>query len=225
MKILSVFILAILILLLLFLIICFLPIYIKIDYQRQGQDDNFVLDFQVFFKFLKFKLELPFVETRFTKIFKELFIEIDLIINKITKYNYQIEKELDLKKLQLKRFKQLAYFLLNKNFFTKVIKSLKPQCKSLTWHSEYGLANPALTGISYGLFWSLIGIIITLLDSKVCSLNKYNLSIEPDFNQEKFKTHFQSIFSLWLGNIIITAFKIMIISIRAFFFKKLLRGT
>lgn len=91
-----------------------------------------------------------------------------------------------------------------------ILSGLKIYCPRFYLTLDYGFENPAFTGLSYGLFWSIREIIFRDLKSKVNFTEKPQIYVSPDFNQQKLEMKFRGIFAVRIGNIIITGLKLLI---------------
>lgn len=195
-----------------FLIIYTLPVNIKIEYSRIEEDDEFRLDIYTFIRFLGMSIYIPYFNNKLIAFFTEFFAEIDLFfLKKKSNYkNVDIEEEVEWEKIHLDKLKKILFLIMDKNLNRIIFDNLKIYCKSFYWRTEYGMSNPAITGISNGLFWILKGIIVQVISIILNFNNPPELYVKPDFDEEKFSTYFSGIFSLHLGNIILTTMKILI---------------
>lgn len=202
----------------LIIFIIFMPVTISITYFRRGEDDDFIVDIYLFFKFLDLKIRIPYLQNSFFRFFSEVFGEIDLVFRKITvwKEPVELEKEVEWKNIELERLKKLFKLILDKRMINIISRNLNLRCGELTWETDIGWVNPALTGLSSGFIWSLKGILLAVIDNKICSLEKEKVEIDvnPDFYHQVFNTHFRGIFSVFTGNIILTVFKVFLYKIK-----------
>ncbi len=91
-----------------------------------------------------------------------------------------------------------------KKYSQIILKRLNINWKFLYLESKYGFGNPAYTAISYGIIWSILGTLVTAFDIK-----KPVIKISSECNEKIFTLHIESIFSLYIGNIIYTGFFIL----------------
>ncbi len=201
----------ILVFLLLFIIMLYTPINVRIEYSRKGQDDNFKLDIYTFVKFIGFSIHIPFLENRFLLTFTKLFAEIDMFFIKINsrqeKLDTAFEKEIEWENIQMNNIKKVFKILMDKTLNEIIINTLQIKCKKFSWDTEYGLSNPAYTGISNGFIWMFKGILLEFANELLTFLCEPELVVKPDFYKKNFSTHFSGIFFLRLGNIILTVIK------------------
>ncbi|MFP4017338.1 MAG: DUF2953 domain-containing protein [Halanaerobiales bacterium] len=194
-----------------FLIVMILPVNMKIEYSRRDQDDKFKLDIYTFTKLFGLSIYIPILNNKLLSFFTEFFAEVDLFFlnKKSYKGDVDIEKEIDWENIHLDKVKKTLGLIMDKKLNTIIINNLKLRCKFLYWKTDYGWSNPALTGISNGFIWMFKGVIINILSTLLKFINTPELDVKPDFDTEKFSTHFSGIFSLLLGNIILTTMKVI----------------
>jgi len=122
-----------------------------------------------------------------------------------------IERGLDTFKDELHRLDELTLrnpILLR--IIGTLILSIKGECKKLVWKTNFGVKDPAVTGILTGVLWSIKGSIYSFLSQNTKKMVQPNLQVCPNFNQvDKLEVDFTSIFSLKLGNIITKGVKII----------------
>lgn len=204
---------------LLFLLMLFLPLTIRIEYLRKGEDDYFALGLYIIFKALGLKIKIPYIQTRLLRPVTEFFAEIDSIFSLLWpwKDELKLEKEIEWKNIQIKKLKKIMGLLKQRELFFLILQSLKIKCKRCSWKTEYGWEDPALTGISGGFIWIVKGSIISFLDGLVIFLEEPEVDVCPDFYKKKFSTCFQSIFSIFLGNIILTGLRVVLYKVKGGF--------
>jgi len=89
-------------------------------------------------------------------------------------------------------------------FFSYLIQKI--QVKNITWKSNIGLDDAALTGIASGLFWMVKGLIVSFA-SNYKNTDDINIDITPYFDKAVFETDFYCIIKLKLAHIIIASLK------------------
>ena len=205
------------------ILILFLPINLRIDYKRKGQDDNFQLNIYTFIKILGISINIPYLQNKFRSSITQLFSEVDLFFLKIKsdKESTAVEKEIDWGNMEIEKIEKLLTLILDKTFIEIIISTLKIRCRRFFWKTEYGMSNPAYTGISNGFIWMLKGVLIKLTYDLLIFLCEPELNVKPDFYNEKFYTHFSGIFSAVLGNIILTLIKLLLYKLNALYIKRL----
>ncbi|MTI60781.1 MAG: DUF2953 domain-containing protein [Firmicutes bacterium] len=200
----------------LFLFLLLIPVSLEIDYSRKGADDDFRLDLFTGLRIFGFHFKIPYIENRFLLFFTELFAEIDAIFINIwhKKKDIELEKEVSWQEIQFKKLSRVIAVLLNKQLNELIINTIHLKAKEVSWETEFGLADPALTGISNGLLWFIKCLLIQLAEKRIDFIKKPRLSIKPNFKQRGFKTSFHGIFLLTIGNIIFTVIKIIVYRVK-----------
>ncbi len=201
---------------LLLISIFFIPLGIELKYKREGKNDVIKLNIFLLFKFIGLRIKIPYLNNRFIAFFTEIVAELDSLLFKLlpVKGELKIKEKVDWVEVELVKLKQLLSFILDKELMSIIFKNLNVKCYKFSWISEFGFTNPALTGIFNGFFWSIKGIILNVVDSIVFFYTNPQVEIYPDFYDSKFNTKFEGIFSVRLGNIILTVFKIFSYKIR-----------
>ncbi|SJZ63029.1 DUF2953 domain-containing protein [Selenihalanaerobacter shriftii] len=142
--------------------------------------------------------------------FAELKEQVDFIKGLADKFE-AIERGLDTFKDELHRLDELTLrnpILLR--IIGTLVLSITGRCKKLVWKTKFGIKDPAITGMMTGFVWAIKGIIYSFLNQKSKSMAQPDFEVKPNFNQvNELEIKFESIFSLWLGNIIITGLKII----------------
>jgi hypothetical protein len=203
----------------LFILIVFLPLGIEINYRRTGKNDSLNLNLYILFRFTGLRIRIPYLKNRFITLFTEIVAEIDSLLFRLlpTKGELEVKEKIDWTEFEPVKLKQLLSLVLDRELMSIITRTLKITCYRFSWITEYGLFNPALTGVFNGLFWTIKGIILNLVTSSVSFNRNPDIEIHPDFYNQKFKTELKGIFSARLGNIILTVLKV--------FFYKLKGGT
>ncbi len=195
----------------LFILVFFVPVNVRVEYSRKGQDDNFKLDVYTFVNFFGISIHIPFLQNRFLLAFTKLFAEIDVFFIKINSkeenVDTDLEKEIEWDNIQMNNIKKVLSFLKDKTLNEIIINTLRIKCHKLYWKTEYGLTNPAYTGISNGFIWIFKGILLKFTNDLITFLCEAEFAVKPDFYNKRFSTYFSGIFSLLLGNIILTIIK------------------
>lgn len=181
------------------LLLLFIPIYIRIELKRKSGEDKIQLIVYILKGILKYKYEISYI---------------DLII----KYYNDHTDEKKGKSNEMKKDKKikLATKLLKKSKkpidYKKVLKAIwgylikKIELKSINLKSTIGLGDAALTGILYGLIWSLIGTLTNII-SQYKDINEINIENNPDFNNKICIIDFFCIIRLKIVHIIIASYR------------------
>lgn len=199
----------------LFLVLYF-PLNIKVEYSREGQNDDFKLELYTFIRLFGITICIPYLQNRVFDFFTEIFAEIDLLFLNIKgEKDKEIEKEVEWNNEQIEKLKKLLTVIFDRDLVNLLFSNLKIHCHHLKWKTEFGLADPAYTAIVNGFIWTLKGVFIKLTDELLLFKNQVKLIIEPDFYNVKFSTFFIGIFSNRIGNIIITMIKVLLYKIKS----------
>ncbi|MFW6306698.1 MAG: DUF2953 domain-containing protein [Bacillota bacterium] len=192
-------------------LIMLIPIHTEFIYIRKNHDDDFTLKVYSFIKFPGFKINIPYINNKLLKNFTKIIANFDIMFfNLSNKKDIEIEDELQWDKEKVNKMKELMFSFLDKRLLRLITTGLNIKCDKLIWITEYGLTNPAYTGIFSGILWIVKMIILKITSEIVIFTNGIKIDIKPDFNNNKFYSHFDSIFSVRLGNLIITVLKLLI---------------
>lgn len=204
------------IIILLFLLLFFLPLEIKIDYKRQAEDDSFKLDVYPLLRLLGIRIRIPLIRSSLLKLLTEFWVKIDSLIFKIWPGHRVIsfEKEINWRQLKLNKLTKIVGSAFDFKLSDLIFKTLKIKCQRMGWEIEFGWADPALTGISNGLIWALLGMLLRSLELKIDFVEEPFISVKPNFKQEILLLRFNGIFSVLIGNIILTVIRVMIYKIK-----------
>ena len=195
------------------------PIKIELEYSRHKQDDQFKLNIYLFKKIPGLKLKIPFLQNFLFPFLTRIKAEISSVIFKLCpgKKEIELEEEIHLQEIQLENIKKSINLLLDKKQMALVFSSLNLSCKKFYWETNYGFSNPALTGISNGLIWTLKLFILKKIKKNICSLHNPEIEVNPNFSNSVINIRFHSIFSVKLGNIILTGIKLYLYRVKGGF--------
>jgi hypothetical protein len=200
-----------LILLILFFIVCIgiyiIPLQIELIYHKQQQDDFFKLNVYVFKKISALKISIPFIDNILFPLVTEIKAEINSLIP--GRKQIQLDKKIHLQKIKIHKIKKNIDFILDHKQIQLIFSNLNLDCRFFHCDVEYGFSNPAFTGFSYGLFWFFIQYLINKIDLNICQLVNPDIQLIPDFTNLNVEIDFHSIFSVKLGNIILTMIKVL----------------
>lgn len=91
-----------------------------------------------------------------------------------------------------------------------LVMGLKGDCNKFVWHTHYGFSDAAVTAVVNGVIWGSVGLLLSAL-SLVCNIKtEPKISVQPDFGAVGVDIRFESIFSVRIGNIMITGFRILL---------------
>ncbi len=144
----------------------------------------------IFFIPLKIKIVYRYINDR-------KYFRVQLIILKILKINILKNKKKSKKsKLETDLKKYINYI--------HILEKLNIKWDYFHLESDYGLGDPAYTAILYGILWSILGTFINAFNIK-----EPIIKLNPDCNKKVLTLNIESIFSIYLGNIIHTGFFIL----------------
>lgn len=199
--------LVVLVLLIFIAIFIYIPVFIKIEIKRKDHDDIISVETTLLKCLIKFNYEISYNDL-VTKNKSQL-----LKINrKLEEKN--IEKDL-LNKESVLGFEDIIKIYNNikkySNTFNKIIHYIikKIHINSLNWSIKIGLGDAALTGIAYGVLWTIIGTLLNILLNykKIKEIKDMNINIYPNFNESILEIDFFCIIKLKIVHIIIAGFK------------------
>lgn len=87
---------------------------------------------------------------------------------------------------------------------------IRGNCEKLVWRTHYGFSDAAVTALANGIIWGGKYLVLTAL-SIVCNIKTQpDLKVQPEFGAVGVDVQFESIFSVRIGNIMITGLKILL---------------
>ncbi|MBM7623557.1 DUF2953 domain-containing protein [Sporohalobacter salinus] len=230
----------ILLLTVIFLVGYFLPINTVIKYKRSNSSDNLKIWVEIWPGIVTYRLHIPYLELKGlfaeslfefkaeieamgspnieferNKSIKDLnweeFIEQLGFIKGMTDQFEALERGLDTFKDELHRLNELT---LRNPILLRIMGTLflgiEGKCKRLNWKTEFGIKNPAATGVATGLLWAIKNNLYAFLALKAEEVTEPNFKVIPNFNQvNELEVEFESIFSIHLGKIISRGLKII----------------
>ncbi|HLV10060.1 MAG TPA: DUF2953 domain-containing protein [Halanaerobiales bacterium] len=193
-------------------IVMLLPLNIELRLKWGEGDPFYKLDLYLLFQPGRKRIHLSFLENKFLTFFSELINELAALYKLLLKDK---EKEFKERARELDIVIRLLKMLRDKKLTAIIINNIKLSCYDFYWKTKYGFSNPALTGISNALFWTIKGSLLSIFTAFICFRSRPRVEIDPDFYNPVFTTEIGGIFSLRIGNIIITALKLMLYSFYA----------
>lgn len=238
-------------LIVIFLVGYFLPINTIVKYKRNNGSDDLKMWVEVWPGIVIYRLQIPYLELKglFAESLFKFKAEIEAIgspnvkfernksikdldweeiieqlkfIKGMTDQFEALERGLDTFKDELHRLNELT---LRNPILLRIIGALvlgiEGQCKRLKWRTEFGIENPAATGVATGLLWAVKNNLYSFLSFKADEVVEPEFKVIPNFNQvNELEVKFESIFSLRLGNIISRGLKIIWTRYKRRFFEK-----
>ncbi len=191
------------------LVIYFMPLRITINYKRKDQNDYLLIKLQIIPYILSYKIRVPVIKFKENMEF-EMKTELkgnikNSLLNERIKININRIKSKKIKKI----FKISIQILKNRK---KILKKI--HCEKVTWKTQIGLSNPALTGISVGNIWLVKDWFYRLLYNNMqIDFNKPDFEVSPDFENNKFEMFFYCIFKARTGHVINIGTRILLLFI------------
>jgi hypothetical protein len=195
------FIFFIIILTVLAIIILLSKINIVIEYKKKSKDDIFVLSFFLYKGLIKYKYEIPTIDTKKKGIFYKFKKETgDKKGKKYIKYANIIEK------IERARF----FYLKNRCLIKRIQNFLKCKIvlKNLNFNMNFGTGNACQTSILTGILWTFCGVIISFLHQFI-KIEKKQMVIKPNYKEKSINLDLYCIFNVRIVYIIVIGFMIL----------------
>ncbi|MFW6409983.1 MAG: DUF2953 domain-containing protein [Halanaerobiales bacterium] len=190
-------------------LLLFIPVTFRIYYLRNEQDGFLELDIYFVFRIFGFRIKVPEIKNNLIPIITEIQTQIENLVFDIRPIKLELEKEINLNQKMLERLNKIITGLMDKNQIKILVNSLNPECKIFNLQIIYGISNSMVTAVTYGFLGSIIGSTITLMERIFSPFMKREIELVPEYNKNKLEIDFESIFSLTLGNIILTVIKLL----------------
>ena len=197
--------------------LAFLSIRVQFRYLREGSNDEFDLIISIFKGYLKYKLEIPHIELGQKLLRPFLKVKVETEGEKGTPITKDRERILLPKLDVLPELVKKTYRHFLK--YKPVIKYFEQHTRfhKLKWHTEFGLQDPAVTGLLVGVIWIIKGNLYAVFQKNAQTiLEPPEIAVIPNFQQTKLRLDINCIFDIKVGHII-TA---MIIFVRKYFTMK-----
>lgn len=193
--------------LLLMILLLALPIEIRVFYQRYNGNDLFKIRIATLWGLVGLTVEVPVatLKTVCMKPILKMVGEVETGKGKevISEPQYIDFTDIDYPKLyrMIKRFSKLY-----KKYRRPIYYFFKGlQIRRFNWKTELGLADPALTGLSVGLAWSVKGWIYGKLHRITNFMaKKTEVKVLPKFQTKCFSTEVDCIIGFRIGHIMVT---------------------
>lgn len=191
-----------------FLMIIFLIILSEIEcdikFHRIKDDDNIKVQVKMFFGLIKFNLVISYL---------------DMIVNKRLKVGFNVRGKLKTKKEvagkrnifdieEIKRMYHKSRLIIHKykKSFEYILSKVK--LDSLSWETELGLEDAALTAICAGALWSVKYNILSAISQRYRPRKTY-INVVPNYSNIIFEVDLNCIIRVRIANIIITAMRLV----------------
>ncbi|KAB3527363.1 DUF2953 domain-containing protein [Alkaliphilus serpentinus] len=196
---------AIFFLLVLLILFIFSNLNISLLALKNGSRSEFVITLRFLWGLLKYRIEIPIVD-----IIKERDFEVNADVNSdIEMAKQKIIKEgasMDLEIHQLRKTYKKIRLIYEKYQFAYSYLKNKVVVKSLSWQTEIGTEDAAVTATITGILWALKSNIVSYVFIKRRTKN-INLNVIPFYGGEKLNTALDCIIFIKIGYIIIAALK------------------
>jgi hypothetical protein len=195
-----------------FLMIIFLIILSEIEcdiaFHRIKDDDNIKVEVKMFFGLIKFNLVISYL---------------DMIVNKRFKIGFNAKGKLRTKKEaagkrkvfnidEIKGIYHKSRLLIRKykKSFEYILSKIN--LDSLSWETELGLEDAALTAICAGALWSVKYNILSAISQRSRPQKTY-INVIPNYSNIIFEMNLNCIIRVRIANIIITAIRLVFLSL------------
>lgn len=203
------------------IIVYFIPIRAHVTYKREGGNDILTTETRIAGILVNHK-SIPVFRIKI----KDNQLSFEMVLKKKTANadtdDYSIPELISAINDYIKNLRR--YYRVYNHIFAYLSKKLC--CEKLLWRTILGTSDPALTGISTGLLWQFENTVLSCIAANFHFTNGPPvIEVKPDFDERKFHTYFEGIFTLKLGNIIVMLSKYQKIKISKYLTgRKLQRG-
>lgn len=170
-------------------------------YSRHKENDNLDIRLSALGGFWKFQLSIPTIKLEWEEGLKIL-----------TQQEAQAptgEKRKAYQELKVRYFKTGFFYELFPNIpslliaFNRIKKKFYKgiHCTEFNWKIEYGHENPAITALTVGSFWAMLGYSLGRMYNQVTmDTQEPKIMVQPQFKKPGFSCNIQSSFNLRLGH-------------------------
>ncbi|WP_160317166.1 DUF2953 domain-containing protein [Oxobacter pfennigii] len=179
--------------------------YTEIIFHRMNNDDHLEINVMLFFKLIKLRFKIPYIEVMMKKGLKPA-VKVKSEVSKISENKSlltfdELKKIYDKFKIYYPKYKKILDYIISKT-----------SIQSLIWNSKIGIGDAALTALASGAAWALKGNIMAFIMAKK-NPSKIYFHVHPDYYRVLFETDFNCIISIRIANIIIAGIKIVCVFI------------
>ncbi|KXG76835.1 DUF2953 domain-containing protein [Thermotalea metallivorans] len=189
----------------LFLILSLMPIVIEIKMLKDKTNDAVICRFKTFFGLIQYKIEIPLIRWINRKNNSSV-LEIDTEVESGKTENFIKDDKKLLNFAEIEEIQdQLAHLYHGYyNIFSYIRKKIV--LESLSWKTEFGIGDAAVTGILSGMLWGIKGTLFAIIQKHIHPKN-ISFHVVPYFDQEIFQTRIHCIITLKIGYAIIASIK------------------
>lgn len=189
------------------LLLLHVTFYIGLTYQRQGDDDSLTVTIYCWRKLLFYQLEIPSISLSDQgRSWDEQNNETELDETESTEAEFQaawrwLKEVIGKPGLVMVLIRTLRKYIRYSRHLTRLLRTAVC-CEKFYWNTRFGTSDASVTGVVSGLLWSMKASIICRLAKQIRFISQPVIRVCPDFEDTKFITKFECIFSLRLGNVI-----------------------
>ncbi|MEL7565115.1 MAG: DUF2953 domain-containing protein [Dehalobacterium sp.] len=192
------------------ILIGLLPLRFRVQYRKKEKDDFISLTWQVLPGFWGITAEIPFLKISTAKVWP-VFKMIAQLEGEKGRPLAEKEKKVTIDEHRLKTLIGKLPAIINRLGELKILGKWflgKITLREFSWCTEIGTGEAAKTGILVGVIWSLKSMIYGYLHTMAGKvINNPQISVCPDFQNQKAFCNMICIFDISCGHIIIGGFK------------------
>ncbi|UCZ52285.1 DUF2953 domain-containing protein [Bacillus shivajii] len=185
-------------------ILAILKLTLYVSYSHNGQDDEGLIQFRLLFGFIRYTVKIPLLA-----IDKE---SPSLVIEEETGIGSDVEKK---RKFNVFEFiydlEQFERFLTHVFGFHTIVRNFmaKIHVNKLSWYTEIGTGDAALTGSISGVVWGIKGNVVGFA-AHLFQLNvSPSIDVVPKFQEMELATKFECMVSFRIGHAILAGLKVI----------------
>lgn len=186
-------------------IVPFLKVSIRINYLKNGTNDELIIIFSSLFGLINVKREINVVDMVLAGRKPAIRLEEEIEITRKGRLLKELERVFNYEEILnvIERVKnQLKKYNSSIQYFKKKII-----IRHFNWETGIGIGDAALTGIATGLLWNVKNVVIYILNTQFRITDVPAVNIRFDFERIVFTTQFDCIFSFKIGHAIIAGLK------------------
>lgn len=179
---------------------------------KEDKDDEFIFKIYALRGLIQYKTDIPIINIKNNENHAPS-LELNVESEIGTSESFLGEKHKEFNMEEIRRIIEISLDLTRK--YKRILEYIKEKLiiDRLSWSTELGLGDAAVTAIYTGLGWTLKGNLISIIKNHLV-LHSLETNVVPNFNIKTFKTTFSCILRLKLGHIIIAGIKSLIVKIK-----------
>ncbi|WP_096189731.1 DUF2953 domain-containing protein [Evansella halocellulosilytica] len=188
-----------------FIIIPFLKLTTYIKYSHNGTDDECIIQFRILFGLIRYTVKVPVLA-----IDKE---SPSLVVKEET--GNDSEKNEKKRKINVFEFiydlEQFQRFLTHVFGFHTIVRNFmaKINVNKLSWYTEIGTGDAAITGSISGIIWGIKGNLIGIFSNLFRLDVSPSIEVIPKFQEVEVATQFECMVSYRIGHAILAGLKVL----------------